>query len=244
MTITLRDKCWNNTPNVSSRTSDITYTIAAATGSANAASVGGTNTAATTVSGCDITKTLEIYNDVTADWDDYTAASSSVKSTNYPWLSVSGGVATVSEVQTTAGVAVSDYSAVEFKEYNLRWKNIDARCELDLDECSDYDYFDVRIDWECVKNTVSIGSSAYPATAEGISDFSWTISGTASTAKALDYTELYTGCPTDVSVTCYSSNAGNAAGTDDQISSWDDNNWIVADAIHSEIETCNLATGF
>lgn len=125
MTITLRDKCWNNVPSVTSRTSDITYTIASNTGSANAASVGGTNTAATTVTSCTITKTLEIYDDVTADWVDYTAATSSDKSTNYPWLSVSGGVATVSAIQ---GSGVSDYSGVEFKQHSLRWKNIDLRC--------------------------------------------------------------------------------------------------------------------
>ena len=150
----------------------------------------------------------------------------------------------VSAVQTTTGVAASDYSGVEYKLYNLRWYNHVTQCDLDLDECGDYDYFDVKIDWECVRNTVSIGSSAYPATEEGIADFSYTISTTASTAKALDYTELYTGCPTSPSVTCYSANAGAADGSDDQISSWDDNNWIVADAIHSEVETCDLATGF
>lgn len=177
MTITLKDKCWDNVPSVTSRTSDIAFTIAA--GTANSASVGGTNTAATTVTGCDITKTLEIYNDATADWDDYTAADAAAKAANWPWLSVSTGVATVSTTQSTG---ISDYSGVEFKLYNLRWKNIDLRCELDLDECSDYDYFDVKIDWECVQQTLAIGTSAYPATAEGITDFSWTISGTASTA--------------------------------------------------------------
>ena len=143
----MRDKCWNDVPSVTSRTSDITYTIAADTDSPNDAVDGVENTAAVTVTDCTITKTLEIYNDVTGDWDDYTAADATAKSTNYPWLTVSGGVAKVSDTQ---GTGVSDYSGVEYKQHSLRWKNIDLRCTLDLDECSDYDYFDVRIDWECV----------------------------------------------------------------------------------------------
>ena len=72
MTITLKDLCWNDVPNVTARSSNIYYTIASNTGSANAAqpASGNLNTAAATISGCDITKTLEIFNDGTGDWDD------------------------------------------------------------------------------------------------------------------------------------------------------------------------------
>ena len=86
MTITLRHMCHEAVPSVTSRTSDILYTIAANTNSPNTAVAGTVNTASTTTN-CAMTKILEIFDDDSGDWVNWSGLSTAAKSSSYPWIS-------------------------------------------------------------------------------------------------------------------------------------------------------------
>jgi hypothetical protein len=192
MQLTLVDLCWSNVPTMSSETSDIVFTISAAAGG-DAAVAGTVNTAATTVSGCTITKTLEIFDPTANTWVNFVpSGSGGDNSANYPWI----------EAQSNAAGSISikddntnnDYDSSLETVFELRWKNMDLRSKADGNIL--YDYFDVTIKWQCHLNTVVIGNSG-----EGIVDWEYELDNTAR-AQSASYTELYSACPTAVSMSC------------------------------------------
>ena len=227
MKLTLVDLCYPNVPTISSETDDINFVITAAGG--DSAVDGVINTAATTVTGCTITKTMEIYDDDTDDWVLFVHSGTSVPNASYPWIdsqdSATGDIGIIA-------VTEANFSDLRETVYNLRWKNMDLRSKADGNIV--YDYFDVKITFECHDNTVVIGN-----TLEGIIDFDYELT-TSSTVitKTASYTELYsTTCPTAVTMSCeYMADDAFTNG-----SQLDSDNWV---AVGAEITTCDTATGF
>ena len=227
MNLTLVDLCWDNVPTVSSEASDVIFTISADT-SGDSASAATANTAATTVSGCTITKTMEIFDTAANDWVDFVHSGGAVPNASYPWINAqdsSDGSISILDDNTN-----NDYDDLLETVFNLRWKNMDLRSKADGNIL--YDYFDVTIKWQCHLNTVVIGNSG-----NGVIDWSYELDNSV-VAKAASYTELSAACPTDVSITC------EYMADDDQFtngSQLDYDNWM---PVGAEVTTCDLATGF
>ena len=142
MKLTLVDLCWDNVPTLSSEASDITFTIPANESGDTADSVN-TNTAATTVSGCTITKTMEIYDTTANEWINFVHSNSSPVNSAYPWIAAqsnSGGTISILDIKRS-----SVYDDLWETVHNLRWKNMDLRSKADGNIL--YDYFDVTIMW-------------------------------------------------------------------------------------------------
>ena len=73
---------------------------------------------------CSITSTLEIFDDATDSWVEYTGAGSSV--TNYPWIK-DAGFDPSSRDMTVDTVDSTTYESPI--TYNLRWRAYDARAD-------------------------------------------------------------------------------------------------------------------
>ena len=102
---------------------------------------------------CSFTSTLEVWDEDTDDWLTYTTAATAT----YPWIQTSDFDADnrVMSVTTTSSGDATTYE--EPITYNLRWKAEDSTSEMD--EAIVYDYFDVKIQYGCVADTVTLTNS-------------------------------------------------------------------------------------
>jgi hypothetical protein len=233
MELTLVDLCYDNVPSVTQETSDIEYTIPADTSGATA-TLGTSNIAQTTVTGCLITKTLELYDPVANTWG---SVANAAAETWISTMSITGDTSLGSPTDSTGAISIMDdntgsaYSNDRETVFELRWKNTDLRSKAD--GATVYDYFDVTIEWQCHDNTVTLGASGNSDVGEGIVDWSYELDNTART-KTLSYTELYTDCPAAITVACESAeDTSNTLASD-----WD---WRTTG---SEVTTCTLGGNF
>ena len=107
----------------------------------------------------------------------------------------------------------------------LRWVVTDPRSAQDSATITNE--FEVNLSWECHSNTVSLGNSG-----EGIVDWSYEMDGTA-VSQAASVSQLYSDCPTAISMSCEVRNFPLSDGGD----------WITATSSEGVI-SCNLSDGF
>ena len=117
---------------------------------------------------CSITSTLEIFDDSTDSWVEYTGAGASV--TNYPWIK-DGTFVAANRIVTVDTVDSTTYA--EPITYNLRWRAYDARADK-----SWYDEFDIKIQYTCLADTVALANSG-----AGMSNWIYTIGDTSGTTN-------------------------------------------------------------
>ena len=84
--LTLQDLCYTNVPSVTATTDDVSFVIDVQDANHGLAISSGTYTVATTVAGCTITTTLEIYDDATDTWIEYDPTPGTGNAANYPWI--------------------------------------------------------------------------------------------------------------------------------------------------------------